>query len=84
MVATATFISPPTVAADPIATTALVLKVVDGDTIVIRDDNPTGHRTALTLRCVVTAVSKPRRRARPARTHSSHGQRPLSLRARWS
>ena len=39
MVATATFISPPRVAADPIATTALVLKVVDGDTIDIRDDN---------------------------------------------
>jgi micrococcal nuclease len=31
--------SPPTVRADPVATTALVLKVVDGDTIDIRDDN---------------------------------------------
>ena len=39
MAATATFISSPTVAADPIATTALVLEIVDGDTIDIRDDN---------------------------------------------
>jgi hypothetical protein len=31
--------SPPTVRANPIATTALVLKVVDGDTIDIRDDD---------------------------------------------
>jgi micrococcal nuclease len=31
--------SPPIVRADPVATTALVLKVVDGDTIDIRDDN---------------------------------------------
>lgn len=30
---------PPTVMADPFVTTALVLKVVDGDTIDIRDDN---------------------------------------------
>jgi micrococcal nuclease len=30
--------SPPTVRANPVATTALVLKVVDGDTIDIRDD----------------------------------------------
>ncbi len=37
--ATATLISSPVVAADPIADTALVLKVVDGDTIDIRDDN---------------------------------------------
>jgi micrococcal nuclease len=36
--AVTTLISPPTVAADPIATTATVLKVVDGDTIDIRDD----------------------------------------------
>ena len=35
----ATVTSPPTVAADPIATTALVLNVVDGDTIDIRDDS---------------------------------------------
>ncbi len=32
------FISPPTVAADPITATATVLRVVDGDTIDIRDD----------------------------------------------
>jgi micrococcal nuclease len=38
VVAATAFISPPTAAADPIATTALVLKVVDGDTIDIRDD----------------------------------------------
>ncbi len=36
--AIAAFISPPTVAADPIETTAVVLKVVDGDTIDIQDD----------------------------------------------
>lgn len=35
----ALFISPPTVAADPINATAFVLRVVDGDTIDIRDDN---------------------------------------------
>src|SRR5262245_40257273 len=33
------YISPPTVSADPVAPTALVLKVVDGDTIDIRDDS---------------------------------------------
>lgn len=32
------FIAAPTVAADPVATTAQVLRVVDGDTIDIRDD----------------------------------------------
>ena len=37
VVVTAT-ISSPTVAADPVAATATVLKVVDGDTIDIRDD----------------------------------------------
>src|SRR5262245_5836553 len=37
-VSTATLISPPTVAADPVTVTATVLKVVDGDTIDIRDD----------------------------------------------
>jgi micrococcal nuclease len=31
--------SPPTVRADPVTTTALVLKIVDGDTIDIRDDD---------------------------------------------
>jgi micrococcal nuclease len=37
--ATATIlVSPPTVAADPVDATATVLKVVDGDTIDIRDD----------------------------------------------
>ena len=35
---TAAMISAPPVAADPIAATATVLKVVDGDTIDIRDD----------------------------------------------
>ena len=42
--ATATAIQflPPTAAADPVAATALVLEVVDGDTIDIRDDNR-GH-----------------------------------------
>ena len=39
LIAIAAFISPSTVAADPIETTAVVLKVVDGDTIDIRDDN---------------------------------------------
>jgi micrococcal nuclease len=38
LIVIAAFISPPTVAADPIETTAVVLKVVDGDTIDIRDD----------------------------------------------
>jgi len=38
LIGIAAFISPPTVAADPVETTALVLKVVDGDTIDIRDD----------------------------------------------
>jgi len=38
LIAIAAFISPPTVAADPIKTTAVVLKVVDGDTIDIHDD----------------------------------------------
>src|ERR1700694_1761421 len=38
VVATTILISPPTVAADPVATTAEVLRVVDGDTIDIRDD----------------------------------------------
>jgi micrococcal nuclease len=38
VVAITTFVSPPTVAADPVATTAEVLRVVDGDTIDIRDD----------------------------------------------
>ncbi len=36
---TALLLSAPTVGADPIAATALVLRVVDGDTIDIRDDN---------------------------------------------
>ena len=39
LIAIAAFIRPSTVAADPIETTAVVLKVVDGDTIDIRDDN---------------------------------------------
>ncbi|TPG34740.1 nuclease [Mycobacterium hodleri] len=40
MVATAVLglTTPPTAAADPVATTAVVLRVVDGDTIDIRDD----------------------------------------------
>src|SRR5262245_9489449 len=33
------YVSPPTVSADPVAPTALVLKVGDGDTIDIRDDS---------------------------------------------
>jgi micrococcal nuclease len=32
-------VTPPTVRADPVATTAVVLKIVDGDTIDIRDDD---------------------------------------------
>jgi endonuclease YncB( thermonuclease family) len=36
---TAPFIAPPTVVAEPVTATALVLEVVDGDTIDIRDDN---------------------------------------------
>jgi len=39
VMATAILISPATATADPIAVTATVLKVVDGDTIDIRDDN---------------------------------------------
>lgn len=39
IVAMAAFIATPTVNADPVDTTAVVLKVVDGDTIDIRDDN---------------------------------------------
>ena len=38
VVAAATFISPPVVAADAVTATAEVLRVVDGDTIDIRDD----------------------------------------------
>ena len=38
LIGIAAFISPPTVAADPIKTTAMVLKVVDGDTIDVQDD----------------------------------------------
>ena len=38
LIGIAAFISPPMVVADPIETTAMVLKVVDGDTIDIRDD----------------------------------------------
>jgi micrococcal nuclease len=38
VVATAVFISPATAAAEPVAATATVLKIVDGDTIDIRDD----------------------------------------------
>ena len=37
--ATAIHFLPPTAAADPVAATALVLEIVDGDTIDIRDDN---------------------------------------------
>ena len=33
------YAAPPRVSADPVATTALVLKIVDGDTIDMRDDN---------------------------------------------
>jgi micrococcal nuclease len=36
---TALLLSAPTVGADPIAATALVLRVVDGDTVDIRDDS---------------------------------------------
>jgi micrococcal nuclease len=53
VVATATFVVPPTVAADPVAATAVVLKVVDGDTIDIRDDNR-GH-----LRVRVLGIDTP-------------------------
>jgi micrococcal nuclease len=38
LVSLVAFLSPSTAAADPVVTTALVLKVVDGDTIDIRDD----------------------------------------------
>jgi micrococcal nuclease len=38
VMATCALISPPTAAADPVAATAEVLRVVDGDTIDIRDD----------------------------------------------
>jgi micrococcal nuclease len=38
MVAIAVFASPPTATADPAPVTATVLKVVDGDTVDIRDD----------------------------------------------
>jgi micrococcal nuclease len=38
MVAIAVFASPPTATADPAPVTAIVLKVVDGDTVDIRDD----------------------------------------------
>jgi endonuclease YncB( thermonuclease family) len=37
--ATAIYFLPPTAAADPVTATALVLEIVDGDTIDIRDDN---------------------------------------------
>jgi micrococcal nuclease len=39
VVAMTTLVTPPVVNADPVATTAEVLRVVDGDTIDIRDDN---------------------------------------------
>jgi micrococcal nuclease len=38
LVALTTFVTPPTANAEPVAATATVLKVVDGDTIDIRDD----------------------------------------------
>ena len=38
VLATSTLLSPSTAAADPVAATAEVLRVVDGDTIDIRDD----------------------------------------------
>lgn len=38
-VTVAAFVPPPTAGAEPVATTAVVLKVVDGDTIDIHDDN---------------------------------------------
>jgi micrococcal nuclease len=38
LVAAPLFASAPTVRADPVNTTAVVLKVVDGDTVDIRDD----------------------------------------------
>src|SRR6478609_2341097 len=39
IVAMTTIVTPPVGNAEPVATTATVLKVVDGDTIDIRDDN---------------------------------------------
>jgi micrococcal nuclease len=39
VLAVVAYAAPPRVSADPVATTALVLKVVDGDIIDIRDDN---------------------------------------------
>lgn len=38
LTATTLYISPPTATADPVTATAVVLKVVDGDTMDIRDD----------------------------------------------
>lgn len=52
-VATPLFVSAPTVGAQPVSTTAVVLEVVDGDTIDIRDDNR-GH-----LRVRVLGIDSP-------------------------
>lgn len=38
-VAVAAFVQSPMASAEPVAATALVLRVVDGDTIDVRDDN---------------------------------------------
>ena len=51
--ATAVCFLPPTAAADPVAATAVVLEIVDGDTIDIRDDNR-GH-----LRVRVLGIDTP-------------------------
>ena len=66
--------SPPKVRANPVATTALVLKVVDGDTIDIRDDV---RRLRIRLLGIDTPETKkpnytvgcwaPRRRSSPSR-----------------
>jgi micrococcal nuclease len=65
--AIATLISPPTLAADPFAVTATVLKVVDGDTIDIRDD------IRVRLRVRVLGIDTPETR-KPGYTVGCWGQ----------
>jgi endonuclease YncB( thermonuclease family) len=79
---TALLLSAPTVGADPIAATALVLRVVDGDTIDIRDDNRgrlrvrvLGIDTPETKKPGYTGAGDRRRRSSPSRPWWGNGLR---------
>ena len=58
LTATAIHFLPPTATADPVTATALVLEVVDGDTIDIRDDNR-GHLRVRVLGIDTPETKKP-------------------------